>query len=70
MNAIALSGLKGFPRLYGWGEVDGVPVIVMEWVEGETLAACVRDLPWTMPAAYRRLWRRAWGVTCSICSAA
>lgn len=21
----ALSGLKGFPRLYGWGEVDGVP---------------------------------------------
>lgn len=34
----ALSGLKGFPRLYGWGEVDGVPVIVMEWVEGETLA--------------------------------
>ena len=33
-----LSGLKGFPRLYGWGEVDGVPAIVMEWVEGETLA--------------------------------
>ncbi len=37
----ALSGLKGFPRLYGWGEVDGVPAIVMEWVEGETLA-CLR----------------------------
>lgn len=34
----ALSGLKGFPRLYGWGEVEGVPAIVMEWVEGETLA--------------------------------
>lgn len=34
----ALSDLKGFPRLYGWGEVDGVPAIVMEWVEGETLA--------------------------------
>ena len=34
----ALSGLRGFPRLYGWGEVDGVPAIVMEWVEGETLA--------------------------------
>mgnify|MGYP004533596301 CR=1 FL=1 len=34
----ALSGLKGFPRLYGWGEVDGIPAIVMEWVEGETLA--------------------------------
>lgn len=65
----ALSGLKGFPRLYGWGEVDGVPAIVMEWVEGETLAACVRDSPWTMPDACRRLWRRVWVATCSICSA-
>ena len=34
----ALSGLKGFPRLWGWGEVEGVPAIVMEWVEGETLS--------------------------------
>lgn len=34
----ALSGLKGFPRLYGWGEVEGAPAIVMEWVEGETLS--------------------------------
>ena len=34
----ALSGLRGFPRLYGRGTVDGVPAIVMEWVRGETLA--------------------------------
>ncbi|WP_302798362.1 hypothetical protein [Senegalimassilia anaerobia] len=27
---ILLSGLKGFPRLYGRGTVDGVPCIVME----------------------------------------
>lgn len=38
---ILLSGLKGFPRLYGRGTVDGVPCIVMEWVEGITLD-CVR----------------------------
>ena len=34
----ALSGFKGFPRLYGWGQIDGAPAIIMEWVEGETLA--------------------------------
>lgn len=34
----ALSGLRGFPRLYGCGEVEGAPAIVMEWVRGETLA--------------------------------
>ena len=62
----ALSGLKCFPRLYGWGEVDGVPAIVMEWVEGETLAL---GSPWPMPDACRRLWRRVWVATCSICSA-
>lgn len=66
----ALSGLKGFPRLYGWGEVDGVPAIVMEWVGARRSPACARALPWTMPAACRRLWRRAWGATCSTCSAA
>ena len=40
----ALSGLKGFPRLWGWGEVEGVPAIVMEWVEGETLSRLRRQL--------------------------
>lgn len=34
----AVSGLKGFPHLYGMGEVAGTPAIVMEWVCGETLA--------------------------------
>ena len=33
----ALSGLKGVPRLYGYGKVGGVPAIIMEWIEGETL---------------------------------
>lgn len=33
----AVSGLKGFPHLYGMGEVAGMPAIVMEWVCGETL---------------------------------
>ena len=34
----AVSGLKGFPHLYGMGEVSGMPAIAMEWVCGETLA--------------------------------
>ena len=34
----ALSGTRGFPRLYGWGHVGKTPAIVMEWVEGETLS--------------------------------
>ena len=33
----SLVGLRGFPRLYGYGSVDGTPAIVMEWVEGPTL---------------------------------
>lgn len=39
-----LMGLKGFPRLYGWGIVDGSPAIVMEWVEGVTLEGARRAL--------------------------
>ena len=65
----ALSGLKGFPRLYGWGEVDGVPAIVMEWVEGETLARLRSRFAVDDAGRYRRLWRRVWVATCSICSA-
>ena len=41
---ILLSGLKGFPRLYGRGTIDGVPCIVMEWVEGITLDRARRQL--------------------------
>lgn len=40
----ALSGFKGFPRLYGYALADGVPAIVMEWVEGVTLAQARREL--------------------------
>lgn len=32
------AGIKGFPRLYGKGRWNGNSVIVMEWIEGETLA--------------------------------
>lgn len=40
----AVSGFKGFPRLYGYATVDGTPAIVMEWVDGSTLAQVRRAL--------------------------
>lgn len=40
----ALSGVRGFPRLYGSGVLDGRSVIIMEWIEGETLASAIRHL--------------------------
>ena len=39
-----LSGMRGFPRLYGLGHLDGKDAIIMEWVEGETLATAIRHL--------------------------
>lgn len=39
-----LTGLKGFPRLFGRGEIEGAPVIIMEWVEGATLEKAMRSL--------------------------
>lgn len=39
-----LSGFKGFPRLYGFAQVDGMSAIVMEWVDGMTLAQVRREL--------------------------
>lgn len=65
----ALSGLKGFPRLYGWGEVDGVPAIVMEWVEGETLARlrprlAVDDAGRLSPLVAARLGRDLFDLLC------
>ena len=65
----ALSGLKGFPRLYGWGEVDGVPAIVMEWVEGETLARlrkrlAVDDAERLSPLVAARLGRDLFDLLC------
>ena len=40
----ALANLRGFPRIYGYGMADGVPAIVMEWVEGVTLAEARHEL--------------------------
>lgn len=65
----ALSGLKGFPRLYGWGEVDGVLAIVMEWVEGETLARlrsrlAVDDAGRLSPLVAARLGRDLFDLLC------
>ncbi|WP_455139218.1 protein kinase domain-containing protein [Thermophilibacter sp.] len=37
----SLALLRGFPRLYAFGTLDGAPAIVMEWVEGVTLAEAV-----------------------------
>lgn len=39
-----LSGLRGLPRLYGRGLVDGSPALIMEWVAGETLEHAARAL--------------------------
>ena len=39
-----LGGLRGFPRLFGRGIVDGAPAIVMEWVDGVTLEQASRCL--------------------------
>lgn len=40
----ALGGIKGVPRLYGYGSVDGAPAIVMEWIDGVTLAQAARQI--------------------------
>ena len=42
---LQLSHMKGFPRLYGYGKANGDPVIIMEWVEGTTLAHAKGLLP-------------------------
>lgn len=39
-----LSNIKGFPQLHGRGTIDGRNAIVMEWVEGETLATAIRHI--------------------------
>lgn len=40
----SVSPLEGFPRVYGFGRVEGSCAIVMEWVEGITLSKAVRLL--------------------------
>ena len=39
-----LSELRGFPRLYGRGTLDGSPVLVMEWIDGITLEQAAKEL--------------------------
>lgn len=39
-----LGALHGFPRLFGFGLSEGVPVILMEWIEGVTLAEARHEL--------------------------
>lgn len=34
---LTLNGVRGFPRLYGFGHLGDAPAIVMEWVRGITL---------------------------------
>lgn len=44
-NQLAVSRLKGFPQVYGYGSWKGEPLILMEWIEGTTLAHAMPDLP-------------------------
>lgn len=39
-----VSGLKGFPRVYGIGVLEGSLAILMEWIEGITLSKASRML--------------------------
>lgn len=39
-----MSGIKGFPRVYGIGAVDGKLAILMEWVDGIPLGKAARIL--------------------------
>ena len=46
-NQLAVSNLRGFPAVYGWGRLQGRPVILMEWVEGTSLHDVLRRTgPW------------------------
>lgn len=40
-----VSHLAGFPKLYGYGMIDDVPAILMEWIEGFTLSEVTPQLP-------------------------
>ena len=44
-SSLAVSHLKGFPRIFGLGNAKGKPIIVREYVEGVTLAATIDLLP-------------------------
>ena len=44
-NSLAVSHLKGFPRVLGLGNAKGKPIIVREYVKGITLAETIDLLP-------------------------
>lgn len=44
-SSLAVSHLKGFPRVLGLGNAKGKPIIVREYVRGITLAATIDLLP-------------------------
>ena len=44
-SSLAVSHLKGFPRIFGLGNAKGKPIIIREYVEGVTLAATIDLLP-------------------------
>ena len=44
-SSLAVSHLKGFPKMFGLGKAKDEPVIVREYVEGPTLGASIEALP-------------------------
>lgn len=44
-NLCAVSHLRWFPRVYGYGTSQGDPLILMEWVKGVSLADAAQNLP-------------------------
>lgn len=48
-NLFAVSNLKGFPKVYGYGFSGRAPVMVMEWIEGPNLLEARPLLPHATP---------------------
>ena len=46
-SSLAVSHLKGFPRVFGLGRAQGEPIIVREYIKGPTLGASIEALPRT-----------------------
>lgn len=43
-SQLAVANMRGFPRLYGYGVSGGRPFILMEWIEGVSLAELMDGL--------------------------
>ncbi|WP_455139562.1 WG repeat-containing protein [Thermophilibacter sp.] len=52
---LAVSRLRGFPEVYGYGAIDGQPAILMEWVAGVTLEDALPRLASERDAAGARV---------------